>query len=430
MKNIRLAILVLLGSILSGFLLICAVYSLPAGKAAMHVRESGKLLEKEGVYKFLVEGDVTTKLDNFTDIIMLVTASYDGEENIVDKAVNNYRVFKKDATVLESCSACGEIKEEDQEKTAYARYWHGYLVVLKPLLLFLNLNEIRTLNLFVILVYLSLIPILLYRQKCGKYIIPYLLACCVINPMTVSVSLQFSSIFHITSVAIIVLLLFYNKIGFREKLWLYFMMIGIAVSFFDLLTYPVVSLAFPLIIYVALNEQIDFKIGLRNIIGYSAMWSAGYVGMWSAKWLLSSILMGENYFADAINSLRLRSGSQVGIGESDVTANLLQIYLKVTGQLKGSSIKYLLLLIFVVCIAALIGSRIQWENCAACILFILIAAYPFIWYAGAKNHSYIHAFFTYRGLSVSVFALMACMLPLIDIGAFKWRISMRRNGNS
>ena len=76
--------------VLGGFLLICAVYVLPTERVCLHVRESGETLEQEGDYYQLLQGDESTKLDNYTDAIMLLSAAYDGEEDIIEKAANSY----------------------------------------------------------------------------------------------------------------------------------------------------------------------------------------------------------------------------------------------------------------------------------------------------------------------------------------------------
>ncbi len=38
---------------------------------------------------------------------------------------------------------------------------------------------------------------------------------------------------------------------------------------------------------------------------------------------------------------------------------------------------------------------------------LFIAAYPFVWYAVLKNHSFIHSFFTYRELAITLYAVLA-----------------------
>ena len=107
---------------------------------------------------------------------------------------------------------------------SYSRYWHGYMVILKPLLLFLNLTEIRQLNLFVILAEFVIIAILMYRRRVIEYLAPFVLAIAFLNPITVSSSLQNSTSYHMMMAAVIVLLSFWEKSCFREHLYLFFLL--------------------------------------------------------------------------------------------------------------------------------------------------------------------------------------------------------------
>lgn len=363
-------------TVLAGFLLLCVVYTLPTGKVQLHVRESGDAMAEDGLYRQMVSGKDTTKLDNFTDALMMLTAAYDGGESLLDRVVNNYELRIKDKDLIEACQASGlEQKSAAIKKHAYARYWHGYLAVLKPLLMIFNLNEIRDLNIFVILLYLCTTCMLLWNLGRGRYIVPYLLACSFINPMTVSASLQFSTVFHVTSIAVLVLLLLWNRIRFRDYIWLYFLIVGMTVSYVDLLTYPVVALAFPLIVYVALCEPDHPVDGIKKLIGCSVLWCAGYVGMWASKWGISTILMRKNYFLNAINTVKLRSGDTVF--EQKLTSR--QVVDGITGFLRSSSLKYVLVLVIVISALLLVFMKIRWPKLISSVLLLLVACYPFIW---------------------------------------------------
>ena len=48
----------------------------------------------------------------------------------------------------------------------------------------------------------------------------------------------------------------------------------------------------------------------------------------------------------------------------------------------------------------------QLENILKCIPFILTALLPIVWYFALRQHSVIHAFFTYRILIITLISLM------------------------
>lgn len=410
LKNVGITIGIFLFSVLLGFGLICTAYALPGSeRRALHVRESGDLLAEQGDYWQLIPGKTQTMLDNFTDCIMLLTSAYSGEESVLDKAVNNYRIYERDASKQQSCQSYGLLPEEKQVKLTYARYWHGYLVVLRPLLFFLNLGEIQQLNSLVIFVSMALICILLVRRKKAVYIIPYLLAYTYLTPMTISVSLQNSTVFHTMSLALLVLLAWYEKNWFHSHLWIYFMLVGMMTSYVDFLTYPVVSLAFPLIFYFILEQEKEPLENLLHLIFYSAMWAFGYIGMWASKWCLSSLLTGKNYFTDASEAVATRSGSTAGdtvITYSDVIRRL--------NEFLQDNVPFKLAILFaIVCVILLLFCRRAWSRWSVSLMFLLLCSYPYIWAFGVKNHTYVHTLFTHRILGVVVLGISCAVLPLL-----------------
>ena len=57
-------------------------------------------------------------------------------------------------------------------------------------------------------------------------------------------------------------------------------------------------------------------------------------------------------------------------------------------------------------------------NASSAVLAV-IALLPFAWYFCTQNHSYIHAFYTSRNLSVSVFALCCLFQSLLPKNLYK-----------
>lgn len=412
-KKICIGAAAFLSIVLIGFLLLCFICSMPTGRVQANVRISAQSMQEDGLYHQMVSGKETTKLDNFTDALMMLTASYGGDEAVIDKVVNNYENRLEEGDLIESCKVSGlETENGVTRRHAYARYWHGYVVVLKPLLAFFDLNEIRDLNLFVVLGFICATAVLLYIREKGRFAVPYLLAVCFINPMVVSASLQFSTIFHTMSVALLVMLVLWNKKWFREYIWLYFMLVGMLTSYIDLLTYPVVALAFPVILYIILSEPTRLMTGIRQLILNSALWCVGYVGMWASKWAVSSVLMQKNYFTKAIDTVKLRSGDTAF--EQELTAG--QVLDSMFGFLGDSSFSYLLILLILAAVVLIVRKGIKKSSLVSSLLLLAVAFYPAVWYVGTKNHSAIHGFYTYRGVSAVLFALPSALLMLAKPG--------------
>ena len=90
-KKISKTLLIILCSIVAGFLLLLIAYLLPTDGMKNNVEQSTVILNSEGKYKRVIDGLEYTTLDNFTDSLMLSNAIYDGNENIIDKSMSVYR---------------------------------------------------------------------------------------------------------------------------------------------------------------------------------------------------------------------------------------------------------------------------------------------------------------------------------------------------
>ena len=136
-------------SILAGLMLLFAVYALPVEDMKANVARFSEIFNYEGIYPQMVSGYKYMQLDNYTDSIMLGAAIYDGPEGTMDKAVNNYHPDSAQLSPeLALMNYANEVSAYEYFQIPYGRYWHGYLVPLKLLLLFFDYSDIRVLNFF------------------------------------------------------------------------------------------------------------------------------------------------------------------------------------------------------------------------------------------------------------------------------------------
>lgn len=421
-NNSLKTLIVFFSVIFLGFAFLYISHLLPSGKIAEHVRESGSIIRDETDYWVMTHGDNTSQLDNFTDAIMLLSSGYTGSESLMEKTIFNYRIYMKGATKGESCLYCGILGANQMKRHSYEWYWQGFQIVLKPLLLFLNLTQIRHLNMFVVLTSIVTICLLLQRQNKTAYILPYVTSICFLNLSTIFVSLQYSTIFHLTSLGMILMLLYYNNIRFQSHLWLFFMVFGMMTSYFDFLTYPIMVLGFLLILYFLLNESENLGL-IGKAIGYSAIWFVGYIGMWASKWILSSIITGENQITKGISKFQERSSNTVG----DATFTWSEMMNEMKSYLENGFTIYLILISILVLTLLIIVTK-GYKNTKKWIhSFIIggISLYPFVWYTIAANHSMQHAFFTFKSMSVFVFGASAFLIPIVDWKLLKQKFNLR-----
>ncbi len=399
---LKSVIILFIGSII-GFILLYASYCLPVDNMYKNVQESVPLFKSEGTYPQVIFDYYETQLDNYTDALMISNAIYNGNNTILDKTINVYRLCAngKDPTDSLILTLSNDFNYE-QILDAYSRYWHGYLIFLKPLLIIFNYSDIRVINSIMQFFIVFIVCYLMLLRKQKYYIIPYLISIILISPLSISLSLQFSAIFYIFNISLIVMLKFYEKLKENNALIFYFLIIGIVTSYIDLLTYPTSTLGMPLIMYLILTKNKTLLFYIKKIILYSTFWGIGYGGMWISKPLISNILLGNDFLSNFISAFRNRTSltsSNIEITRSSAIWRNISVYCKI-------GYFWLFSIIFFWFIYKIIQNR---KNITKSIIlgsfkYILVCIMPFFWYMFAVNHSYVHFWFSFRTLVVLFFA--------------------------
>ncbi len=406
MKNIKKIInigLILVLGIILGFTLIVLTYLLPTNRIKENVEESIYTFYKEKVYYAVVDRYPSTQLDNYTDAIMLSNAIYDGSESTINKAVQVYRyVNNSGGNPANQLVEFYSDKDFEWSTDEYSRYWHGYLAFLKPALLVFNYSDIRMINQIVQTLLLVWIIYLLVKRNFKEEILPFMTAILSIIPGAIALSLQFSTTIYISLISVILILLFHEKL--QNKYIYFFLILGMVTSFIDFLTCPILTLGIPMLQIVILNKN-DWKKDIKDIIILSIMWGIGYAGMWIGKWIISSIVLQENLIDSALKTIAQRTADESAEGnftKLDVLRRNLKMIITVPNIL-------MVVLNFIYITYKAIKEKI-WKRknqYLKAIPFCIIAMMPFAWDVFASNHSFMHYWFTYRNLAVTIFAILS-----------------------
>lgn len=395
------ALVLLAAGIGVGYGLLLLVYLLPTEPMRAHLAKSAVVLSEEREYHRVIPDVVSTQLDNYTDSWMMGNAVYDSPG----------AVWKRALTCTSADFGGGPLDgllrylggEKGYHEIDYTRYWHGYLVLLKPFFLLFDYADLRVFNvvlefLLVFLVFRTIAKMGYEGEAWG-----YVLSILFMMPIVIPLSIQFSVIFYLTNLAVLILLKWYDWIADKNGMLFYFQLIGMCASYFDLLTYPLASLGVPLVCILLIETDRDSWTKMKTIVSLSVSWGFGYGAMWAGKWILSTLILRDSVIVNALSQIVLRaSHTQNGehITVFDTWLRNVEFYFE----------KPFFILI-VLCIAAVIAgifrSRSQLADvCIDIIPFLLVAVMPFVWYALAGQHSYEHHWFTFRGLMTTVFACM------------------------
>lgn len=400
-NNILRYLIIFIVGVLLATLLLGGVYLLPTAPMTDHITESAATIATEGRYPSLFRW-CTSQLDNFTDSIMLLTAAQTGD-NALESAVNASHSRHTDKDPVESLTLHYNDGIAFDQTVTYSRYWHGYLIFLKPLLLIFNLNGIRTLNAIAQLSLVVILCTLMYKKKLYPLIAPLLITWLFASPITTFMSLQFSSCAYISLLGSIGVLLLYDKKYSTEKIACLFLLLGMTTSYFDLLTYPIVTFGIPAAIYIYTLDRSTPKNYLMQTVKTGGLWAFGYLGMWASKWCVGSIILNKNIFQEALSAVELRTSNDGVLSLSSTLIENMKAFIRTPITIP---VVFITLLVFVLTAFLLFKHKGKTSSLFIqyALPFVLFLLLPFGWYIILHNHSAIHIFFANKSLLCAAFS--------------------------
>lgn len=404
------------GSIL-GLLALYLVFCLPTDKMQEHVWRSFPYLEENLMDAGQITGYPASLAGSFTDCLMLEHTIYNNPTHSrLEQVLYMYRGESSDGDGWAPALSLEDYLRgaEQPREVEYSRYWHGYLLILKPLLMLTTLPSIR--------IAASSLQLLLVGLICMQFGVrrqPFMAASFLFSVpfmyyVTMYSSLSLSICFYILCAALLFQLLFHEKLEAKKLYGIFFLILGMATSYFDFLTYPLVPLGFTLCVFLYLSHD-SLLASFRRLIGHSIDWGLGYLGLWTSKWILTDLLVDGNVVIDGLSTILERTGKEENLSFLSVLKLNLSVY---------SNWGFLLLLFF----AALAVIVLLWKKrqslfkdsapWLAGIPLFVVALYPFVWVFLTQNHSGQHYMFTCKIFAVSIFAAL-CGIGKIGSGIQK-----------
>ncbi|MBO4739585.1 MAG: hypothetical protein J5606_08510 [Bacteroidales bacterium] len=402
--------ILILAYVLFGFI----SYVLPEKPIRTNIRATVEANTLPKDYDFVFIQKPQYQLDNFTDAMILNQAYSMGKVGPTEAVMllprQNYPI-----------SATDNLKKTAEEAAPiyahYGRYWHGSTFLTRFFLLFADYAGIRIL--LYIISSLLFVVFFIHIYKISNWITTLNIAAGFLigNVFMMQFSLQF---FFILALSLIGALWCIDRGERKKDLGIVFLIIGSLSNYFDILTTPILSLGImmvPTILYFS-KQNYTLTLLLKKIILFSILWTCGYALTFLAKWVIATLLCEENIIQNAIETVLYRTST-----EGDMWVK--QPYSRWGALIKNTNLiawPYFCLVL----LANLTYFAIRYfrktniqdknqktetrifnvKNLKISFLFVIVGLYPYIWYIGAANHSFIHWWYTYRGQIVSLICFM------------------------
>lgn len=406
------AFLIILSAILVGTMLIWFAYLLPTSQMEKNMPETASIFLEEGTDPNIPFWAFSV-LNNFTDGMAFSEAVYDAPLGALHESMavsrNLYGVASADKSLVNHY-----INGFDGHwSECYSRYWHGYLVFLKPLLMITSFRGIRIINAVVQTLLLLVAVALLFHNEKKQYILPFLLSVFCLRLIATAMCITYSHIYYISLVGCIAVLCLRTKKSSERSYLRLFLVLGILTAYFDMLTYPIVSFFLPATMMLNLREKVDFRDFILLFLKIGFCWLAGYFLMWSGKWVIGSIITGDNYIRDGIAQIIEDTGNDIDFSYFEVVYATVRDFALTPAMIFVIAYAIYLLIKFISSKALILLGN---QYCIWIIIeYLLIAGFPFFYFWVMLRHTGIHhGLFVNKVLIITTFALLSMFVKLLS----------------
>lgn len=437
----------LLKSLLASFIVLIIIYvstltvvfMLPKDSIQSNaIKNIGMLVhEKDDAYIFkrdsgIIHG-IGGRIDALTDAVMLTrNVSYNTLNNDKANAIQSFFRFPHNF----SDDIYDNPLKNAMCMNGYGRYWHGYEVFLRPLLVFTDYVHIRQFNTIIFYTCFLWVVYILYKRLDIYIAGVFLLGMCFCKFPLIPLSMQFMNLFMLMLLSLIGVNYWLNSKmekqiinGHYNQLYIICFIIGSLTAFLDLLTTPLLPIGMALFyIIVLFHQKYKYEFSWRFLISGLAIWTLGYLGTWSAKWILCYIVLDKNILGEVIDSIVLRMNG-ITVDDGGVKLSTTRaISLAVNLTLLAAPFDVANISKFVVLMVMgifLLSHFYPSKEKKYTLQLLMLGLVPIIWYLLIVNHSFIHCWYTYRNLLFTVMCVGVYLKEKVDWQAFCQKIKLR-----
>ena len=433
-------------------MLLALAVSIPKYKVRENLlRSANYLLESEDLFYQIKTGDRRTEIHNYADATTLnILYSIDGKDRLEEIILSPFYTQKVnlDKSVLELLA--DRVTYERSADTLYDRYWHGMVMLLRPLLVFFTIQQIRWIFLGLLILVMSILTGMLIKRKQKLSAVLLWVGAALVQLPIVAFCMEYYPVFLITFLIAIAMLKSEQN---RKRILGWCIVSGTCVAFFDFLTTETIAFVIPMALVYCVwehNGQIKSKKEEVNyVMGAGILWAGSYIMTYLVKWGLASLVHGEERFSSALAQFAGRQGNAVTDFAIDSLSNNLispeavqnaggnllpqflsavvinmRLLLGLSGKITLESLALIVVFAGLTLAAVVYLFRKPGKIGALPVVLFILGAVPVLRMLVLHNHSIEHCFFVYRALYGTIFCLTAGVITMIH-----WEFLQRRKTN-
>ena len=371
-----------------------------------HVRQTLTQCDLESDFWFAFLYKPNYYMDNYTDALIVNQAwclgGQWGEAQNMDlwqrvMMVPHQRCNGAEG-IEDCCKSLRSLADGDTEMHTrlYPRYWHGSTFLMRMLLAIDDYQVLRAA--FHILSSLLLLwTVLALAKKAGVWTaVIYALSLILVDVFMMQFSIQFMPVLILTLTGSLWVI---YKSPTASQMGIICFVIGSLTAYFDLLTAPLLTWGIPVLVWIVISKRINYNVSLLTPF----TWFVGYAATWASKWLLATLTTPMNVFADAQAQATLRAATEDYSRWGAVAHNF-------------NLVPWLYVTIAAGVVLLIVLRNFDGKEWRRTLLCVAVALSPIAWYLALANHSYVHYWFTYRSIAISIMGLLMAVRCLAKTG--------------
>ena len=424
---------------------------IPQNALQKNMEKSSDYYNNHQMFDHVTDYMFLSRQDNYADCILTNIIYHIDQNNLAESILSASYYNPEDEGVQTSFAyAVGSKVEPNVD---YSRYWHGSMVLLRPLFIIFDIAGVRMVLGILILIMTVWFEVLLFKNHYSVFGVCYGIGLILVSVWMCAFCVEYAMPFVVMSVELPVLFALLtrayekkdvqndkvkrdeHKLGNQKAdehksdnykpeviLWAVLACAGIVTAFVDFLTTETITFTMAYVLYLIVknrhNQMRTVKEELIFLVKSGIVWLVSYGLMIALKWVLALIVLGKDAFFNALSQAALRISGDATLG--NVTgAEVVSDYERISGALWRnigciypfkSTMSYGTAMIFILLVGLVVFSiwYLFREKAKSCInkVLVMVSLIPVLRFLVLNNHSYIHFFFTYRALLVSVVVII------------------------